>query len=140
MLDGNGGDFRGLQLHADASAIFGLTITGFSQHGLIIAAANCTIGGAAGVVIDGRPDSWIGYNAITRNAGAGVAVSGAMAKPATITGNKIWANSGKGIALANGANGGIAPPIILAANADGASGTACSWCEVQVYSDEADEG
>ena len=57
---------------------------------------------------------------------------------------KITANTGKGIALTNGANAGILPPVIASVSGGGTqltvSGTALPNAIVNIYSDPADEG
>ena len=80
-------------------------------------------------------------NLIAFNGGDGVEVSGGYgAKRNTITRNRIHSNAGKGIALPNGGNEGLAAPVITTASATQVSGTACPNCTIEVFSDAADEG
>jgi parallel beta-helix repeat protein len=70
----------------------------------------------------------------------------------TLRRNRIYDSTGSdigggmivedGISLLGGANGGILPPIVLAANpaTGAANGTACAGCTVEVFSDADDEG
>ena len=80
-------------------------------------------------------------NLIAFNGGDGVEVSGDYgAKHNTITRNRIHSNTGKGIALPSGGNEGLAAPVITTASATQVSGTACSNCTIEVFSDANDEG
>ena len=110
------------------------------SSGTQVAGSTIRNNGSGGVSILDSPNCFVGQNAITGNSGVGVAVSGAAATAVGVQGNRIWANGGKGIALENGANGGISPPVITAAGPSVVSGTACAGCMVEVYSDDADEG
>jgi len=70
-------------------------------------------------------------------------VWGAAATANSIRLNSIHANGGKGIENINGGNGepGHAPPLITAGDFSGASGTACSGCAIEIFSDTSeDEG
>jgi CSLREA domain-containing protein len=77
-------------------------------------------------------------NKIAYNGGAGVHISGAGQAGNEMRGNSIFGNAGKGIALDAGANNAIAPPVITGQSP--LTGTACSSCTVDIYSDNADEG
>lgn len=80
-------------------------------------------------------------NLIAFNGGDGVEVSGGYgAKHNTITRNRIHSNTGKGIALRSGGNEGLAAPVITTASSTQVSGTACSNCTIEVFSDANDEG
>lgn len=83
-------------------------------------------------------------NVIAYNGGDGVRVDGefypAESQGTVIYGNSIFSNVGKGIETINLGNAELAPPIILDATFQGASGTACPACGVQLYSDNEDEG
>jgi len=80
-------------------------------------------------------------NLIAFNGGDGVEVSGGYgAKHNTITRNRIHSNTGKGIALRSGGNEGLAAPVITTASSTQVSGTACSNCTMEVFSDTNDEG
>jgi hypothetical protein len=80
-------------------------------------------------------------NLIAFNGGDGVEVWGDYgAKHNTITRNRIHSNAGKGIALPGSGNEGLAAPVITTASTTQASGTACSNCTVEVFSDAVDEG
>ena len=52
--------------------------------------------------------------------------------------NSIHDNSGKGIENINGGNTELAPPVVTAVGS--ASGTACPFCHIEVFSDGSDEG
>ncbi|MBN1537669.1 MAG: right-handed parallel beta-helix repeat-containing protein [Anaerolineales bacterium] len=82
---------------------------------------------------------------VTDNIISGNTIHGVVVSMVSSTSNLIWANSiygngGKGIALLNGSNNGIAAPVINNASKWGASGTACPFCQVALYSDSGDEG
>ncbi len=79
-------------------------------------------------------------NTIISNTLAGVRVSGAPAAGNLIWPNGITDNGSKGIIIQDGANMNIAVPTIASASPWGASGTACAFCQVALYSDDADEG
>jgi parallel beta-helix repeat protein len=91
--------------------------------------------GAQGNVVGGTdPDEG---NTIAFNTEAGVFVQeGALYN--TIRGNSIHSNGDKGIELASGGNAGLAPPTITGFGS--VMGTACANCEVDIYSDDEDEG
>ena len=96
----------------------------------------------SGVDIIGAPGNTIGGtsegegNTIAHNTGDGVAV--AVATGNTIRGNSIHSNGGLGIDNYNGGNTELTPPVVTASGS--ASGTACADCEVDIFSDDADEG
>ncbi len=80
-------------------------------------------------------------NVIAHNAGAGIRIvkaEGVSFDENEIRHNSIYANAGPGIALENGANGGIVAPIVTGLRP--VRGTACAGCAVDVYSDSQDEG
>jgi len=80
-------------------------------------------------------------NLIAFNGGDGVEVSGYYgAKHNTITRNRIHSNAGKGIALVEGGNEGLAPPVITHVTATHVSGTACANCTIEIFSDANGEG
>jgi hypothetical protein len=82
----------------------------------------------------------INDNAIIGNTLAGVRVSGASAAGNLIWPNSITDNGSKGIIIQDGGNMNIAVPTISSASPWGASGTACAFCQVALYSDDVDEG
>ena len=77
-------------------------------------------------------------NTIAFNTSDGVEVSGAATIGNAVRGNSIYYNDGLAINNVAGGNTELAPPVIAAAGS--ASGTACPSCNVDVYSDDADEG
>jgi hypothetical protein len=90
---------------------------------------------AQGNVVGGTgPDE---ANIIWGNTEAGVFVQ-EDALYNTIRGNDINSNGGKGIELTDGGNTELAPPTIQSAGS--VFGTACPNCEVDIYSDDEDEG
>jgi CSLREA domain-containing protein len=97
-----------------------------------------------GVYVDGAPGNTIGGtnegedNVIAYNGSDGVRVDGATAIYNTIRANSIHSNVGKGIENISGGNTELAPPVVTSAGS--ASGTACANCQVDVFSDNADEG
>ena len=110
-----------------------------------------SLGNAGGGIILGNGDAdsvvhvYIGdpYNAaasneIAYNTGIGVRFTNQYVTANYVLDDSIHDNTGKGIAELNGANDGIAPPVITGIAP--VSGTACANCEVDVYSDSADEG
>jgi CSLREA domain-containing protein len=98
------------------------------------------------------PDDWSGsrstligsasdtgaFNTIAFNGSAGVRVSGSTTNKIEIRGTSIHDNTGKGIAVAVGANAGVQAPVVQGTKP--VYGTACPGCTVDVYSDTGDEG
>jgi hypothetical protein len=97
-----------------------------------------------GVNIVGGSDNSVYLNHIAYNGAlpgrAGVRVEGTTAARNTISENSIHDNSGKGIELVGGGNGGLAAPTITQAGCQQVQGAACAGCRVEVFSDSADEG
>jgi len=79
-------------------------------------------------------------NTIANNGGAGVRVDGfnAVTISNEIRGNSIHDNGGLGIETINDGNNETPPPLITSAMP--VTGTACVSCEIDVFSDDADEG
>ena len=99
----------------------------------------------AGVLIDaGASANSVGgiaageENVIAYNSGDGVRVQGASSTGNSIRGNSIHSNGAKGIENISGGNTELTPPTITAVGS--ANGTACANCQVDVFSDSADEG
>jgi len=84
-------------------------------------------------------DSHIAYNG-THTTSAGIRVEGSGADGNTISRNSIHDNSGMGIKLVAGANGGIYSPSIDLANCQHVAGGACKGCTLEVFSDDNAEG
>jgi parallel beta-helix repeat protein len=97
-----------------------------------------------GVHIVGGPDNEVDLNHIAYNGAlpgrAGVRVEGAGATSNAMWRNSIHDNSGKGIELVDGGNGGLSAPAITQANCRQVQGSTCAGCEVEIFSDSADEG
>jgi parallel beta-helix repeat protein len=93
-----------------------------------------------GIYLRHTASGMVSHNVISDNAGDGVHVDGSAALGNDIFHNSIHDNDGKGIGLTNGGNAELATPVITAASATGASGTACAGCSVYLYSDDEDEG
>ena len=97
-----------------------------------------------GVHINNSFDNFIGYNFIANNgmltASPGVLIQGSASTSNAITTNSITANGGLGIQLIEGGNANLAAPVLSFANCQTVTGTTCSNCSVQVYSDDLDEG
>jgi hypothetical protein len=79
-------------------------------------------------------------NEIAYNAADGILVFGAAATGNLITGNSIHDNGGLGISNDAGGNAELPPPVIENADADGANGTVCPNCVIEIFSDNGDEG
>jgi parallel beta-helix repeat protein len=77
-------------------------------------------------------------NTIAFNTEAGVEVDGVATTGNAIRGNSIHSNGGKGIENTDGGNEELAPPTITGFGS--VMGTACPNCEVDIYSDDEDEG
>ncbi|MBU1140089.1 MAG: right-handed parallel beta-helix repeat-containing protein, partial [Proteobacteria bacterium] len=89
--------------------------------------------------------TFISKNEIAFNNGAsstnygGILIQGAGSISNTIRENSIHDNGGLGINLLSGANGSIAPPL-LSRHGNTVTGTTCSSCTVELFSDAQDEG
>ena len=92
-----------------------------------------------GIQLVDATDAWISRNRITANTGNGVTIAGVPSTGNTLINNAIFANGGQAIDLQTGANGSIFAPTISQASPTGASGTACSECWVELFSDDEDE-
>ncbi|MGD2146084.1 MAG: right-handed parallel beta-helix repeat-containing protein, partial [Anaerolineae bacterium] len=81
-------------------------------------------------------------NVIAHNDGAGIDVVNPETLHNTITQNSIHDNDGMGIDLWDGGNGELAAPHItdLDLDAGTVTGTACSSCTIEVFSDGCSEG
>ncbi|OAI41067.1 hypothetical protein AYO38_04665 [bacterium SCGC AG-212-C10] len=81
-------------------------------------------------------------NVIAFNTDAGVRIEGSAigANARTVRGNSVRSNGGKGILRGLGAEGDIAVPVVAAASTVIASGSACSGCTVEVFSDSGSQG
>ena len=79
-------------------------------------------------------------NFIYSNTDNGISVDDPTAFSNIITENSIHDNDGFGVQLSNGGNAELPAPVITAADASGANGTACGSCSIEVFSDGEDEG
>ena len=97
-----------------------------------------------GVIIwDGADLNTIGSgNLIAHNGDNGVEVNGAATNRNTITQNSIFANTGIGIDLVDGANDGIIAPTITAVTSGSIhiTGDSCPDCTVEVFANRDTEG
>jgi hypothetical protein len=100
--------------------------------------------GMSGVSIEDAPSNLIGGqypedgNVIAFNDGAGIEVWGARGN--SIRRNSIYGNRGPGIGLAGGGNKELAAPTVTHVRRHAVSGSACSGCIVDLYSDHDEEG
>ncbi len=126
----------------------GNTISGNDGHGIFINNANNNYVQAndisyndwEGVSIYYGAHNLIEMNTIHHNGYNGVRVDGATAVSNTLRSNSIHHNTQKGIELYLGGNTELAPPVINSVDGGGATGTACAWCIVELFSDSSDEG
>ena len=79
-------------------------------------------------------------NVIAYNGSDGVLVDGSGSTGNTISHNSITANGGSGIENQNGGNTELAPPVITETAGMTVSGTACTGCALEFFSDDKDEG
>ena len=80
-------------------------------------------------------------NLLSLNRAAGVMISGTTTLSNTVTRNSIFSNIGAGIDNVNGGNQGLEAPSIVEIAASGyVTGTVCSECTVEVFSDADSEG
>ena len=113
----------------------GSTPIGNASSGVIIfdqASNNIVGGGAAG-----------SGNTIAFNGGDGVVIDGRVpdVRANAVRGNSIYSNGfevNKGIELIPNANDEILPPVII--GIEPLTGTACSLCNVEIFSDAGNEG
>jgi len=85
-------------------------------------------------------DNTITGNIIAFNAENGVRVVGSGTIRNRVANNSIHTNGFRGIENRNGGNRELAPPAISSAAPTAASGTACPFCTVEVFSDANGEG
>lgn len=97
-----------------------------------------------GVAIVDSPDCTIEGNRIAHNGvhavRAGVIVEGAAALGNTITKNRVYDNSGKGIQMSKGGNGNPQEPSVSLANCQEVSGSANPFSTVEIFADNNGEG
>lgn len=142
-----------------AGADFGLFLTG-NNHEIRANAIGTDMTGTAvwgnaryGIQMVGADNTWwssdANNNLIVQNIVAyndsGISIEtweGGQAISNTLSQNSIFSNGNEGISLLGNANNQILPPIITTANpgAGTASGTACSNCTVEIFSDDEEEG
>lgn len=91
-----------------------------------------------GVAVEAGENNTIQSNTIGWNSGTGITVTGSLGN--TIRRNSIHSHRERGIALASGGNNMLPAPIIRAVTATNVSGTGCPGCEVEIFSDDDDEG
>jgi hypothetical protein len=148
ILGGAQGNAIGGTAEGEANFItdnaIGVLIGGESTTGHTIRGNSIHSNSGAGIEIrDGAQRNAIGgtaegeANSITENA-IGVVIDGDSTTGHAIRGNSIHSNSGPGIEIRDGGNGGLPPPVI--SRIDPVAGTACAGCTVDIYSDDADEG
>ncbi len=122
----------GVQAHSDANVILGNRI-GVARDG-VTAAGHTDVGvdvQGAGNIVQG--------NTIANNLHSGVKITGYSGN--ILRRNQIYNHpKGKGIALENGGNDMLAPPVIGAATRFAVRGAACPRCEVEVFSGGRGEG
>lgn len=158
-VDGNG---VGIRVSADAleTRLEGNTIVRSSGNGVEVVGASWStaivgnrIGIDAGDVPAESPlpnEGWgidiaapakgsrIEDNLVQGNGAGGIRVAGRTAEQNALLRNRITDHVGAAIAVVNGANGGVAPPALSWAGAR-IVGRTCSQCDVQLFSDPADE-
>ncbi len=81
----------------------------------------------------------IAYNGLMTD-GHGIRMREAAARYNIVTQNSIHHNGGQGIRLLNNAQDNIPVPVIISASCTAVSGTACSNCTVEIFTDSEDEG
>jgi titin len=96
----------------------------------------CSIRG--GVVVAGANQALVSGNRIFSNNDAGVTIDSGVHN--SILGNRIGDNSAAGIRLTEGGNNQVAPPLIRGVAQARVSGSACSLCRVEIFTDTGDEG
>ncbi|MFN8485371.1 MAG: right-handed parallel beta-helix repeat-containing protein [Anaerolineae bacterium] len=115
VISGNSGS--GVHIFGDGSAnVLTGNLIGVTKDGVR------PLANGAGVVIEGSPRNKIGGteagagNIIAFNRGVGVGVDAGIRN--TIRGNSIYSNTGGGIELKNGGNGGQTTPTVTSAQSD----------------------
>lgn len=91
---------------------------------------------AADILIGGEDPAHA--NHIAHNT-AGILAEGAATGPVQILGNAIHDNTDGGILLADGANDGIAAPVLTSVDA-GVAGTASPFSRVEIFADDGGQG
>lgn len=153
--DGNGVQLRGA---GTADNLVAANLVGWDRaagsplpnagHGVHIleGAAGNHIGQAAPLAalrmagLGARAQSLDWGNGIAHNLGDGVRVAGTGRVGNALRRNRITANGGRGIHLADGGNRDLAAPVLQEVGRQRVAGTACAGCWVEVFADPADEG
>jgi hypothetical protein len=108
--------------------ITGNVISGNGRHGVFIKSAGdatviahnaIELSAQSGVMVEDTSDCQIAFNTIASNGEAGVTVKGNASAGNMILANSIHDHPGKGIELLEGANNGIAAPVVMAADPGG---------------------
>ena len=129
----------------------GTTVVGNGSDGIaMLNSSNVTIdgnfvaGNAEGIVLGANDVSnRLQNNVVLNNGTTGMLVNGAGSTGNLIKAQSVSGHSGKGIALTNGANGGVVPPAItrmVFGSTFTVSGTSIPNATVQIYADPDDEG
>jgi parallel beta-helix repeat protein len=139
IISGNG--FQGVTI--DGSGTMSNTVSG--NYIGTDASGTADLGNTSdGVYIsDGAQNNTVGPdNIIVYNGWDGVEVYGGSTISNTITQNSIFSNDDMGIDLTDGANGGIAAPVILTTTLGSANivGSACASCTVEVFENSDTDG
>jgi parallel beta-helix repeat protein len=150
VIDGSSSDNTiGGDTPAEGNVIAANFCNGITINSIAAGATNHTIqnnligvtrGGAPmgqlyGIDVGGAGNT-ISHNTIAHNFTDGVLVHDATGN--LISENSIHDNGSRGINNTDGGNGELAPPVITGFGS--VTGTACSDCTIEVFSDDADEG
>lgn len=138
----SGNSLRGVHIYASgtvsntvAGNYIGTDATGNgalgNQHGGIYIGE--PLGGAQGNTIGPG-------NVVSHNGSSGVVVDGPSTTSNTITANSITDNADLGIYNLNGGNAELEPPAITSTTENAITGTACSDCIVEIFSDLENQG
>jgi hypothetical protein len=146
----------GVMLNGSATTVMSNTLSWNARSGVCVAGPNNTLRGnlvqsnglgggpwpdcaiRAGIVITGTNATLVRENAILTNRDAGIVVFGGVGNRLLV--NSISENHTAGIQLMSGGNNGVAPPQLGPVTSTTVSGTACSLCRVEVFTDTDDEG
>jgi hypothetical protein len=137
VIAGNGS--AGVYIHSLRSTnntvagnFIGTDVTGMAHIGNSTDGIRLTNGASGNVIGPG--------NIIAHNDRDGVRVVEDTTTGNTVTRNSIYDNDQQGINTVSGGNTELAPPVITSVTETEVSGTACSDCIVEIFSDADDEG
>jgi parallel beta-helix repeat protein len=102
--------------------------------------ATCVSNGGVGVSMQGAvAGGRIARNVIHCNQDGGIVIRDPLVQRVTISENSVSRNHGTAVLVADGANGGVQPPVVQPQSATEVRGRTCPGCKVELFTDPAGE-